>query len=175
MYELKKDSKEHKDCHVTATSISASDRISCEIVSSETAKDYINELLERKELLAASYDDVQAVICRYKWFEKVRHGQNILIDGQLISWHFNNDIFSGTPSICFYDGHEWQDDLYLDEIPCSILIYILKQISKHPLRHDEQPYEVLRALKDASQPKIWLSCLPQKYHTKAEGNGSRPA
>jgi hypothetical protein len=128
-----------------------------------TVSKFIHEIRSHRELSPELYDDVEALICRYASFRAVRHGQNVIVDDRVVSWHFNNDYLDGKVTVCFYDGHKWLDDAYLDEVPHAFLTHILKRISKCRCPLDEQPDKMLSAIEKAAIPKIQLSFVPSKY------------
>lgn len=163
MHESKKDLNDYIDCHLDRKLPSRFDASRDDAAREVTASKYIHEICCHGELPPELYDDVRALICRYASFGAVRHGQDVIVDDRAVSWHFNNDYLDGKVTVCFYDGHEWQDDAYLDEVPHAFLIHILNRISKCRCPRDEQPDKILGAIEEAAIPKIQLSFVPSKY------------
>ena len=163
MHESKKDLHDYIDYHLDREASGLFDVPRADKTREVTAREYIDELRCHGELPPELYDEVQAIICRYAFFAAVRHGQNVTIDDNAVSWHFNNDYLNGKVTVCFYDGHEWLDDAYLDEVPHTFLMHILKRISKCRRPRDEQPDKILTAIEEVALPKIQLSFVPTKY------------
>jgi len=124
---------------------------------------YANSLKTANGLPQELFDEIEAVIRDYCGYEEykgrdskdyrpsIRHGEGMVVGGELTSWHFNPTYADGRVTVCFLRHREWWDDCFLDELPVEFLLYILNLIKERRNLTDYNSAEIIEKANEFSK------------------------
>ena len=111
-------------------------------------KDIIKTVKSDREKPDALYNDVERVLFTYCFspIPLIRHGR-VRHERRVVEWHLVESLRKPDHAlICYFDGGEWFDDCYADEIPVWLLLTILRKIQRCKPLGDQKTNETIKAV-----------------------------